>query len=144
MVACFPELTLYLVAPTQVHYTFQGTQAKPGEIEYLRTIGALFSIYWLMRLDLPLPGPEQESSRLEALDGHLGFCFGDATWRAFDPHQHRANQFSGTVQRELKKRTHFMQSCEWKTLQELFTRAYQAFERLKQKLIIDSSAPWQC
>ena len=60
--------------------------------EYKRTIGALFAVYWLMRLDLPGPQtvlpPSRSESKLDGqlggtgLDGQLGFTFGvDEHWR---------------------------------------------------------------
>ena len=39
--------------------------------EYLRTIGALAAVYWLMRLDLP------SVVGSDSLDGQRGFSFGE-------------------------------------------------------------------
>ena len=96
MVICFPELVLYLagtgidglgsvetsenlVLGTEgvdvagddgVSLTNMTGSGRTGIDEYKRTIGALFAVYWLMRLQLPgVPNSE-------TLDGQRGFCFG--------------------------------------------------------------------
>jgi hypothetical protein len=73
MTACFPELRLYLgVAGAAGAVAGTTTSGRSGAEEYIRTIGALFAVYWLCRLNLPsVPGSE-------SLDGQLGFCFGAA------------------------------------------------------------------
>ena len=44
--------------------------------EYLRTVGALYAVYWLMRLELP------HVAGSNTLDGQRGFCFGvNAKWK---------------------------------------------------------------
>lgn len=59
-VRAFPELALFFVP----HATL--TSGRPGAEEYQRTIGALFSVYWFLRLDI---------------DGKMGFCYGaDLGW----------------------------------------------------------------
>ena len=58
MVACFPELRLYLAEAGT-------TSGNSGTDEYSRTIGALFAFYWLMRLRLTqVPNSEQVGARV--------------------------------------------------------------------------------
>ena len=65
----FPELRLYLGQGG----TSSGIQ---GSDEYLRTLGALYAVYWLCRLDLPTVAGSA------GLDGQRGFSFGvDQQWR---------------------------------------------------------------
>jgi len=62
-VASFPELRLFVRDGNEVTATPSG---RTAEAEYQRTIGALFAVYWLLRLDL---------------DGRVSFCYGvDADW----------------------------------------------------------------
>ena len=61
LVAAFPELGYYMIADSTV------SSGGTPELEYLRTMGAAFAVYWLMRI---------------GIDGERGFCFGvDASWR---------------------------------------------------------------
>ena len=74
MVACFPELRLYLGGDAPTGQTndrlTKMTSGRSSVDEYIRTMNALFAVYWLCRLRLPnVPGSEE-------LDGQLGFCFG--------------------------------------------------------------------
>ena len=55
LVEAFPELRYYMVSGSKI--SSGGTPAE----EYLRTIGAAFAAYWLMRI---------------GIDGESGFCFG--------------------------------------------------------------------
>ena len=49
----------------------------PLLLRYLRTIGALHAVYWLMRLEL-----KSEEPSSEGYDGQRGFCFGvGQDWR---------------------------------------------------------------
>ena len=86
MVFAFPELKLYMGEGKQKSAAGGAGAAAAGgaammsgrtsEEEYLRTIGALFAVYWLMRLDLPL-----EDAASSGYDGQRGFCFGvDSEW----------------------------------------------------------------
>ena len=65
--AAFPELALYVV--TRAENKFGQTDISSGvtsQDEYLRTVGALFCVYWLARI---------------GIDGELGFSFGvDNDW----------------------------------------------------------------
>merc|ERR1712190_31540 len=44
----FPELAIYMAAESQN----ATTSGRTADDEYQRTIGALFAVYWLMRLDI--------------------------------------------------------------------------------------------
>ena len=89
---CFPELQLYLAETAVADAPFpvrsgsassiriqkrvtQTTSGYSGEDEFKRTMGALFAVYWLARLDLP------EVHGSSGMDGQRGFCFGvDQKW----------------------------------------------------------------
>ena len=89
MVACFPELRLYLAVSTEelkepsleeVSHSLFGrfstrqtsTSGRSNIEEYQRTIGALFAVYWFVRLDI---------------DGKVSLCFGvDSKWLEKYPH----------------------------------------------------------
>ena len=77
MLACFPELRLYLgAAQAEGSMSTASTSGISLTDEYKRTIGALFAVYWLVRLDLP------SVSGSNGLDGQRGFSFGvDDMWR---------------------------------------------------------------
>ena len=75
---CFPELQLYMCGDDVGDDNGEGgtTSGRTPRDEYLRTVGALFAVYWLSRLELPTVHGS------EGLDGQRGFCFGvDAEWR---------------------------------------------------------------
>ena len=61
LVAAFPEMDYYMIADATI-----SSGGSPKD-EYLRTIGAAFAVYWLMRI---------------GIDGERGFCFGvDEEWQ---------------------------------------------------------------
>eukprot|EP00429_Kryptoperidinium_foliaceum_P013459 CAMPEP_0176042820 /NCGR_PEP_ID=MMETSP0120_2-20121206/21248_1 /TAXON_ID=160619 /ORGANISM="Kryptoperidinium foliaceum, Strain CCMP 1326" /LENGTH=1104 /DNA_ID=CAMNT_0017376229 /DNA_START=55 /DNA_END=3367 /DNA_ORIENTATION=- len=72
----FPELQLFFHEQSVI----SGKTASSGvsnEAEYQRTIGALFAVYWLLRLQL---------------DGRVGFCYGvDADWLPCKPKRVRSS-----------------------------------------------------
>ena len=104
MVHCFPELQLYLGGCLPAADTVEAsaailknkgaciaaaieggnasrpfsTSGRTGHVEYCRTFGALFCVYWLMRLKLD--GMEDP----EVLGGQYGFCLGvdENTWES--------------------------------------------------------------
>lgn len=59
--AAFPELELFFTAGEGRGSHTGVVGGLTAEVEYQRTMGALFAVYWLLRLDT---------------DGPLGFCFG--------------------------------------------------------------------
>ena len=141
MVHCFPELQLYLggglpaadtveasaaILKNKGAYTaaaIEGgdasrsasTSGRTGHVEYCRTFGALFCVYWLMRLKL-LDGMEDS----EGLDGQYGFCLGvdENTWDT----KHQEEEPTGSLgapATEGDKRLAFLHSHDWSEMQQL-------------------------
>merc|ERR1719356_2054320 len=101
--AAFPELALYLVSKDGE----DTTSGRTADDEYQRTIGALFSVYWLMRL---------------SIDGAQSFCFGVDSDEYWNP----LSDVSKVVVRnpeEIKKRQLFKTSLQWKDCEDLFVDA---------------------
>eukprot|EP00403_Amphidinium_massartii_P049386 CAMPEP_0178465670 /NCGR_PEP_ID=MMETSP0689_2-20121128/51484_1 /TAXON_ID=160604 /ORGANISM="Amphidinium massartii, Strain CS-259" /LENGTH=1352 /DNA_ID=CAMNT_0020092623 /DNA_START=215 /DNA_END=4273 /DNA_ORIENTATION=+ len=112
--AAFPELRLYYIKsdePGQDAASAAGqttTAGRSADDEYQRTIGALFAVFWLMRMDL---------------DGKESFCFGVETsskspCKARDP----AEAFKRN-NAELGQRQAFYKGMKWETFVDLFTHA---------------------
>ena len=135
MLLCFPELTLYFVyeldeegsvGRSSVHKTSSGLSA---EDEYLRTVGALFAVYWLMRLDLPAASSSSASSSsppaaAARLQGQFGFCYGvDTQWRPYNPLDGKAAKVLGVDDPLMHKRDDFHKGCDWHKLQDLMVHA---------------------
>lgn len=98
-VASFPELNLFFVG--QEHDTLSGLS---GELEYQRTIGALFCVYWLIRMDS---------------DGKYGFCFGvDEQWQPKFPRLDMLKPEEGRTS-DSTKRHEFFLSLDWSPFTEL-------------------------
>mmetsp|Transcript_22748 Transcript_22748/g.50277 ORF Transcript_22748/g.50277 Transcript_22748/m.50277 type:complete len:1319 (+) Transcript_22748:219-4175(+) len=98
LVASFPELRLYCLSEE-----FETTSGRSLDDEYQRTMGALFAVYWLMRVKL---------------DGKECFCYGlDTNW------QHRGKAGNYFPKGEFEKRKAFLESTDWATLQNLFLSA---------------------
>ena len=145
MVKCFPELQLYLggcapaadtveastailrskgVQPESAGATSVTTSGgRPGHVEYCRTFGALFCVYWLMRLEL------DEVDGSAGLGGQVGFCFGvdENTMKATLPEAlqgaHGAERKSGSSKVVAPtgeaKRLAFLRSHDWTAIQLL-------------------------
>mmetsp|Transcript_49148 Transcript_49148/g.114944 ORF Transcript_49148/g.114944 Transcript_49148/m.114944 type:complete len:879 (+) Transcript_49148:43-2679(+) len=125
-VKAFPELQLYLGPPVDSHKHVEPTSPIDGhrnvkmtsgltsDEEYQRTFGALFAIYWLMRLDV---------------DGKFGFCFGvnpcdTESWRVRQPAtapQPPSKPFPQMSKAE--KQASFYINGQWAAFQELFVDA---------------------
>ena len=144
MVKCFPELQLYLGGNEPAADTVQASatilknkgvflagastdgpaasSGRTGHVEYCRTFGALFCVYWLMRLEL------DEVDGSQGLGGQSGFCFGvDAvTWEAtplpLQEEQPTASAGAVAPTEESKKRA-FLLSHNWKQMHELMVDA---------------------
>lgn len=108
-IASFPELALFFEGPSAVQREkFLATSSgRSGEAEYQRTIGALFTVYWMLRLD---PGG----------DGRSGICYGvDETWSAYPAPPLPNDQMTA----EEKKRASFFHDMEWQQFDDLVERA---------------------
>ena len=144
MVRCFPELQLYLGGCLPAADTVEAsaailkskgtciaaaikedassrpafsTSGRTGHVEYCRTFGALFCVYWLMRLKLDA----MEDS--EGLDGQCGFCLGvdENTWE-FKPREKEPTGPVGALTEE-SKRLAFLRSHDWSQMQQLMIDA---------------------
>lgn len=101
MEAGFPELKLYLAAEST-------TSGRTGDDEYQRTIGALFAIYFLMRIDI---------------DGREGFVFGcdetaDGLWIPRAP----PDENDELLDKD-KKRLNFYTKTDWAWITQLFVNS---------------------
>jgi len=99
--AAFPELALYMAA------TGDGavSSGRSADDEYQRTIGALFAVYWLMRLDN---------------DGARAFAFGvGEDWKTLSVAANRPRR----EQAELRKRVMFLECADWSLFEAVFTSA---------------------
>mmetsp|Transcript_22047 Transcript_22047/g.52227 ORF Transcript_22047/g.52227 Transcript_22047/m.52227 type:complete len:706 (-) Transcript_22047:132-2249(-) len=150
MVRCFPELQLYLGGCLPAADTVEAsaailknkgaclaaaikgggnreartstfsTSGRTGHVEYCRTFGALFCVYWLMRLKLDA---EEDS---EGLNGQCGFCLGvdENTWESKPQEEEPTG--SGSVAApatEESKRLAFLHSHDWSQMQQLMIDA---------------------
>eukprot|EP00964_Phaeocystis_antarctica_P058588 scaffold34765_cov68-Phaeocystis_antarctica.AAC.1 len=142
MVRCFPELQLYLggclpaadtveasaailknkgayiAAAIKGRNDRDSTSGRTGHVEYCRTFGALFCVYWLMRLKLDA---EEDS---EGLDGQCGFCLGvdENTWES-KPQEEEPAGSVGAPPTEESKRLAFLRSHDWSQMQQLMIDA---------------------
>mmetsp|Transcript_15698 Transcript_15698/g.36831 ORF Transcript_15698/g.36831 Transcript_15698/m.36831 type:complete len:919 (+) Transcript_15698:78-2834(+) len=121
-VTAFPELQLYLGPPEgheevvpcsprgRRHSLVKMTSGNTSDEEYQRTFGALFAVYWLMRLDL---------------NGKDGFCFGVDLdkWnaRCDAPKTLSSKPFPQMTKAE--KQAAFFANGQWDAFQELFVDA---------------------
>lgn len=116
MLFAFPELRLYMGSAAADGD--QATSGRTSEEEYLRTIGALFAVYWLMRLDLPGEDPDSKG-----LDGQRGFCFGvDEAWQTASEDlvgNSAGNLVDSGDQTPAQKRNQFFVKTDWLLLQRL-------------------------
>lgn len=95
--AAFPELELFFVGG--VGNSTSGCEAAK---EYQRTIGALFAVYWMLRLDI---------------DGKDGFCFGvDKKWVV-----RQSGDISDSA--EDQQREAFLNAMDWSQFTEIVDMA---------------------
>ena len=86
---------------------------RSADVEYKRTIGALFAIYWLMRLD------EGSDTHLR---GDMAFCFGvDSQWQPPTPEQ--AAAVPSSILPNSDKRRKALRHIQWRHVLELFVDA---------------------
>eukprot|EP00964_Phaeocystis_antarctica_P119432 scaffold83154_cov64-Phaeocystis_antarctica.AAC.7 len=134
MVRCFPELQLYLGGCLPAADTVEAstailknkgartaslsTSGRTGHVEYCRTFGALFCVYWLMRLKLDA----KEDS--EGLDGQFGFCLGvdENTWES-KLQEEEPTDSVGALATEESKQLAFLHSHDWSQMQQLMIDA---------------------
>ena len=119
----FPELGLYL-ASTESDKAGRASAGRTSSgntssEEYLRTLGAMFAVYWLLRLDLPAKMGSTAS------DGQRGFCFGvDESWQPpkpdmVDKESLEAAAAAGSDLSNLAKRSTFLSTMSWESAHEL-------------------------
>eukprot|EP00966_Prymnesium_polylepis_P082296 1905816-Prymnesium_polylepis.1 len=121
MLFSFPELRLYLSGEDLGPRS--STSGRSSTDEYKRTMGALFAVYWLMRLDL---GGEESASSKRSTDGQRGFCFGvDEYWEPPIPQQvERLKGAEGLPAGwAVEKRLSFLKSTNWQNLFKLVVDA---------------------
>mmetsp|Transcript_36154 Transcript_36154/g.83045 ORF Transcript_36154/g.83045 Transcript_36154/m.83045 type:complete len:1309 (-) Transcript_36154:126-4052(-) len=99
-VASFPELMLYLYDADE-----KTSSGRTGDDEYQRTMGALFAVYWLMRLDI---------------DGTTSFSFGvGEDWKPLGANSKKPVR----LDKEMKQRGSFCTQMQWGLCQELLVDA---------------------
>ena len=100
----FPELSLYVVSREEQREGHTDiTSGVSAEAEYRRTIGALFAVYWLVRI---------------GIDGAEGFSYGvDDSWAP------RAAPAEPAGSGAAKKRLAFYEAQDWAGLRRLFVDA---------------------
>jgi len=107
-VAAFPELALYMgvAGPDGAPPSVTTSSGRSADDEYQRTLGALFAVYWLMRLNT---------------DGAQSFCFGVGgdDWAPLGADS-RSPKRSGD---EIGKRRNFLQQVDWALFDEVLVAA---------------------
>mmetsp|Transcript_31167 Transcript_31167/g.85394 ORF Transcript_31167/g.85394 Transcript_31167/m.85394 type:complete len:1301 (-) Transcript_31167:128-4030(-) len=102
-IASFPELKLFFIDVNQ-----QASSAMTGDAEYQRTIGALFAVYWLLRLDT---------------DGAAGFCYGVSDqWEPIAPGPSLQGKPFSQMDTD-EKRAAFLEDMQWTLFSDLVKRA---------------------
>lgn len=117
-VASFPELSLFFDGVDAGVARRGGRKADSGiagEDEYQRTVGALFTVYWLFRLDG---------------DGPTSFCCGvDDRWEPLEPGTGSSSGSSGSPAPQFskltaeEKRASFLSTFDWQQFGDLVSRA---------------------
>jgi hypothetical protein len=123
MIACFPELRLYLANPieelggmslepskgsfSRFEERLSSTSGRSAIEEYQRTIGALFAVYWFARADM---------------DGKVSLCFGvDEKW--LPPSIEALEMLTQSSDATHKRQAAVLSKLDWKRLQMLFVDA---------------------
>jgi len=103
----FPELRLYYLSTDGLDQDIVSSGRTPDD-EYQRTIGALFAVFWIMRLDL---------------DGKDSFCYGlDDDW--FPRNSETGCWEDGHHEPdEVQKRKAFSEKTDWKAITNLLMNA---------------------
>mmetsp|Transcript_35880 Transcript_35880/g.82362 ORF Transcript_35880/g.82362 Transcript_35880/m.82362 type:complete len:1298 (-) Transcript_35880:163-4056(-) len=101
-IAAFPELGLYVY---DVGETGGTTSGRSADDEYQRTLGALFAVFWLMRLDS---------------DGATSFTFGVGDdWRPLNA----KSKVPKRTQKERKQRDTFRKQVQWSRFEGVLKNA---------------------
>jgi len=101
--AAFPELRLYVSGGQQT------SSGRGADDEYQRTMGALFCIYWMMRLHL---------------EGAKAFCFGlNSDWVL----RHQTDDAEKLE--DFHKRSTFYDQTDWDKIEELFVHAGLLYQK---------------
>jgi len=107
----FPELRLFF-DDENADANSRASSGISAAAEYQRTVGALFAVYWLLRIDL---------------DGSNGFCFGvDDDWKKIEVSDSDIAAAEGKPFSQLsvlEKRSSFERTFDWKLFSELVARA---------------------
>lgn len=113
-IASFPELGLFFAGKSrdgQHGGSWQASSGIAAEAEYQRTVGALFTVYWMLRLHL---------------DGKVSFCYGvDDDWKLIEPEL----PADGTIKTAFsamgvqEKRAKFYTQMDWKPFSDLVARS---------------------
>lgn len=108
-VVAFPELNLFFVRRTSA------SSGLECHVEYQRTVGALFAVYWLLRLDG---------------DGKFGLCFG------YDEDWNLRTSAAGSAS-DASKKQDFFDSMDWSLLEEVTSFALgDSTERIEAMLCL--------
>jgi len=103
-IAAFPELALYLGTDDTGKSTATSS-GRSGDDEYQRTMGALFAVYWLLRVDM---------------DGAQSFAFGVGNdWRPLNA----SSSASVRSCEEIDRRDNFLKSMKWDLFSDMFVSA---------------------
>jgi len=101
--AAFPELLLYLAAAEGDEASM--TSGRSADDEYQRTLGALFALYWLMRLNS---------------DGAQSFVFGIGNaWEPLSP----SSSHPRRTAREVAQRSDFLAQVRWSLFEDVLIAA---------------------
>lgn len=127
---CLPELALYVStgAPAAAAAGDGGkpdlnaatSSGRSGLDEYLRTIGALSTLFWLSRLELP------QVANSKGLDGQLGLCFGIDRMSARPPRARELSQLTSAdtwYDPGIAKRLQFWKGAHWDGMHALMIDA---------------------
>ena len=107
-ISAFPELRLFFASPEAM-----ATGGRTSETEYQRTMGALFAVYWLVRL---------------GMDGEDGFCNGvNETWNTIKtntlPTGEDATPLNFFTMTDGEKRDAFRKTMKWAEFANLIDTA---------------------
>eukprot|EP00928_Gymnodinium_smaydae_P036282 TRINITY_DN25380_c0_g1_i1.p1 TRINITY_DN25380_c0_g1~~TRINITY_DN25380_c0_g1_i1.p1 ORF type:complete len:1280 (+),score=181.68 TRINITY_DN25380_c0_g1_i1:105-3944(+) len=117
--AAFPELRLYYICRNDNGESQDATTSgRTPDDEYQRTIGALFTVFWMMRIDM---------------GGKESICFGlDSKWNPNDAN----SKYAFVEPEEVAKRKTFFENTRWDAIEKLLIDA-KLLRREKGELVHD-------